>query len=140
LYYWAAFGRKNKGFAKIATILKVWLLDILSLARRLYICRQFKQSTVLIPSKALQDLEFPTVLQQLVAQCNTELGKEHALEIKFISGSEEILLALGQISVYLPSLGSENRIPNHGFDRMESVLALLRIENTTLEISSFYKI
>lgn len=94
----------------------------------------------MIQSKTLQDLEFPTVLQQLVARCHTELGKERALEIKPILDAKKILLALGQTSEYLSSLVSENRIPNHGFDRIESELALLRIENTTLEISSFRKI
>jgi DNA mismatch repair protein MutS2 len=94
----------------------------------------------LIQSKTLQDLEFTTVLHQLVARCNTELGKERALEIKPISDSEAILLVLGQTSEYLSSLVSENRIPNHGFDRIDPELSLLRIENTTLEIGSFRKI
>ena len=94
----------------------------------------------MIQSKTLQDLEFTTVLHQLVARCNTELGKERALEIKPISDSEAILLVLGQTSEYLSSLVSENRIPNHGFDRIDPELSLLRIENTTLEIGSFRKI
>lgn len=94
----------------------------------------------MIHTKTLQDLEFPTVLQQLAARCTTELGKEYALEIKPLTDSKDILLTLGQTSEYLSSLVSENRIPNHGFDRIEQELALLRIENTTLEISSFRKI
>lgn len=94
----------------------------------------------MIQAKTLQDLEFPTVLKQIAARCNTELGKECALEIKPLTDSEVILLTLGQTSEYLSSLLSENRIPNHSFDRIESELSLLRIENTTLEISSFRKI
>ena len=35
-----------------------------------------------IQTKALQDLEFPTVLQQLAARCTTELGKKVAFSIK----------------------------------------------------------
>lgn len=93
-----------------------------------------------INAKTLQDLEFPTVLQQLSVRCNTELGKERALEIVPLSDSETIQLALGQTSEYLSSLVSENRIPNHGFDRIDTELSLLKIENTTLEVSSFRKI
>ncbi|MEP3210100.1 MAG: DNA mismatch repair protein MutS [Maribacter sp.] len=93
-----------------------------------------------IHTKTLQDLEFPTVLQQLAARCNTELGKERALEIVPLPNAETILLVLGQTSEYLSSLVSENRIPNHGFDRIDSELSLLKIENTTLEVGSFRKI
>jgi len=93
-----------------------------------------------IHTKTLQDLEFPTVLQHIAARCTTELGKERALEIKPILNEEAIRLALGQTSEYVSSLVSENRIPNHGFDRIDSELSLLKIENTTLEVSSFRKI
>ncbi len=93
-----------------------------------------------IHKKTLQDLEFPTVLQQLAARCNTELGKERALEIVPLPDAETTLLVLGQTSEYLSSLVSENRIPNHGFDRIDSELSLLKIENTTLEVGSFRKI
>ncbi|TMM57242.1 DNA mismatch repair protein MutS [Maribacter algarum] len=93
-----------------------------------------------IHTKTLQDLEFPTVLQQIAARCNTELGKERALEIKPMLDEGAIRLVLGQTSEYLSSLVSENRIPNHGFDRIDSELSLLKIENTTLEVGSFRKI
>ncbi|MFK7812603.1 MAG: DNA mismatch repair protein MutS [Maribacter sp.] len=93
-----------------------------------------------IQTKTLQDLEFPTVLQQLAARCNTELGKERALEIAPLRDLETIELVLGQTSEYLSSLISENRIPNHGFDRIDLELSLLKIENTTLEVGSFRKI
>ena len=93
-----------------------------------------------IHSKTLQDLEFPTVLQQVSARCVTELGKERALNIVPFSDREAILETLGQTSEYLSSFISENQIPNHGFDSIDKELKLLRIENTTLEISGFRKI
>ena len=93
-----------------------------------------------IHSKTLQDLEFPMVLQQVSARCNTELGKARALNIIPFSEKEKILEILGQTAEYLSSLVSENRIPNHGFDAIDRELKLLRIENTTLEVSSFRKI
>jgi len=95
---------------------------------------------VSIHKKTLQNLEFPEILQQLVARCHTELGKAEALKIKPLSDSHKILLALGQTSEYLSSLVSENRIPNHGFDSINEELVLLKIENTTLEVGSFRKI
>ena len=93
-----------------------------------------------IHSKTLQDLEFPTVLHQVSARCVTELGKERALNIVPFSDREAILETLGQTSEYLSSFISENQIPNHGFDSIDKELKLLRIENTTLEISGFRKI
>jgi DNA mismatch repair protein MutS2 len=93
-----------------------------------------------IHPKTLQDLEFPTVLQQLSARCNTELGKEMALTITPISDQEVLKEVLGQTSEYLASFSNDNRIPNHGFDTINSELSLLKIENSTLEISGFRKI
>jgi DNA mismatch repair protein MutS2 len=93
-----------------------------------------------IPKKTLQDLEFPTVLQQVSDRCTTEPGKVQALDILPISDSETLRKVLGQTSEYLSSFANETRIPNHGFDPMEKELKLLKIENTTLEISGFRKI
>ncbi|MDT7830579.1 DNA mismatch repair protein MutS [Pricia sp. S334] len=95
---------------------------------------------VKIPKKTLQDLEFPTVLQQVSTRCNTGLGKTRALGIKPISDTETLLETLGRTSEYLASFVNENRIPNHGFDAVDKELKLLKIENTTLEVSGFQKI
>ncbi|WP_067034143.1 endonuclease MutS2 [Allomuricauda sp. CP2A] len=93
-----------------------------------------------IHPKTLQDLEFPTVLQQVSTRCNTELGKEMALAITPIAKKEELLEVLGQTSEYLASYSNDNRIPNHGFDAINAELSLLKIENSTLEISGFRRI
>ncbi len=93
-----------------------------------------------IYSKTLQDLEFPVVLQQVAARCNTELGKQVALEIVPLADAAEMEEALGKTSEYLSSLISENRIPNHGFDQINGELQLLKIENTTLELQGFKRI
>lgn len=93
-----------------------------------------------IHPKTLQDLEFPTVLEQVAARCNTELGKEVALEVKPIADKALLLQVLGQTSEYLASFSNDNRIPNHGFDSINGELKLLKIENTTLEISGFRRI
>ncbi|WP_419211664.1 endonuclease MutS2 [Maribacter sp. X9] len=93
-----------------------------------------------IHSKTLQDLEFPSVLKQVCARCNTELGKEAALEIAPFITEETIRLELGKTAEYLSSLISENRIPNHGFDSIHTDLKLLKIENTTLELQGFKRI
>ena len=93
-----------------------------------------------IHSKTLQDLEFPIVLQQVAARCNTELGKQFAPEIIPLTDEAKIENALGQTSEYLSSLISENRIPNHGFDQINGELQLLKIENTTLELQGFRRI
>ncbi|MDX1327154.1 MAG: DNA mismatch repair protein MutS, partial [Arenibacter sp.] len=93
-----------------------------------------------ISSKTLQDLEFHTVLQQLSVRCTTELGKEQVLDITPIRAKEELLATLGQTSEYLSSFTNDNRIPGHDFDAISQELKLLRIENTTIEISGFKRI
>ncbi|MGB5820049.1 MAG: DNA mismatch repair protein MutS [Saonia sp.] len=94
----------------------------------------------IISKKTLQDLEFPTVLDQLVLRCNTDLGKERALSITPMDNKDAILYSLGQTAEYLSSFENGNRIPNHGFDTINSELKLLKIENTTLEIGGFKRI
>ncbi len=93
-----------------------------------------------IDKKTLQDLEFPMVLQQLSDRCSTELGKIGAIAIQPIPAKERLSKVLGQTSEYLASFSSDNRIPNHGFDSINNELQLLKIENTTLEISGFRRI
>ncbi|MGB5461640.1 MAG: DNA mismatch repair protein MutS, partial [Eudoraea sp.] len=93
-----------------------------------------------IDKKTLQDLEFPLVLQQLSDRCSTELGKIGAVAIQPISAKEDLIEVLGQTSEYLASYSNDNRIPNHGFDSINKELQLLKIENTTLEISGFRRI
>ncbi|WP_222985010.1 endonuclease MutS2 [Flagellimonas meishanensis] len=93
-----------------------------------------------IHPKTLEDLEFPTVLQQVAARCNTELGKEGAFKIEPISEKGHLLQLLEQTSEYLASFTNENRIPNHGFDTINAELRLLKVENTTLEVSGFRRI
>ncbi|GGG45704.1 endonuclease MutS2 [Croceivirga lutea] len=93
-----------------------------------------------IHTKTLQDLEFPTVLTQLSARCNTELGKVAALELRPLENHEALLNQLGQTSEYLSSFENDNRIPNHGFDAIDKELKLLQIENTVLEVSGFRRI
>lgn len=93
-----------------------------------------------IHPKTLQDLEFPKILQQVSARCNTELGKETALVIAPLENESEMELALGKTSEYLSSLISDNKIPNHGFDSIQGELRLLKIENTTLELQGFKRI
>jgi len=93
-----------------------------------------------ILKKALEDLEFPTVLQQVSARCTTELGKELCSQISPQSEFDAITRILGETAEYDSSFISENRIPNHGFDRIDNEIKLLKIENTTLEIEGFRKI
>lgn len=93
-----------------------------------------------IHPKTLQDLEFPTVREQVSLRCNTELGKEAALDIHPLTDKELLLKILGQTSEYLASYDNDNKIPNHGFDQINGELKLLAIENTTLEISGFRRI
>ncbi|MEO1486450.1 MAG: DNA mismatch repair protein MutS [Bacteroidota bacterium] len=93
-----------------------------------------------IHSKTLQDLEFDTVLNQLSARCNTELGKAAAKSVQPLLDEGYLMDLLGQTSEYLSSFSNENRIPNHGFDAIDKELKLLGIENTTIELAGFRRI
>ena len=90
--------------------------------------------------KTLQDLEFNTVLQNISERCNTEIGKQKALEIIPFKDKEVLMNALLQTSEYLSSFSNNNSIPNHGFDNLTNDLKFLSIEDSFLEVSSFRKI
>jgi len=51
-----------------------------------------------IHSKTLQDLEFDTVLNQLSARCNTELGKVAAQSVQPLLDETYLMDLLGQTS------------------------------------------
>lgn len=93
-----------------------------------------------ITDKTLQDLEFNTVLQTISERCNTEIGKQKALEIVPFKDKETLMSALLQTSEYLSSFSNNNAIPNHGFDNLTNDIKFLSIEDSFLEVSSFRKI
>ena len=78
-----------------------------------------------INDKTLKDLEFSTVLQTISERCNTELGKQKALEIVPIKEEEQLMDSLVQTSEYLSSFSNNNAIPNHGFDNCTSDIQYL---------------
>ena len=93
-----------------------------------------------IAQKALEDLEFPEVRNQLSLRCHTELGKELAVSVQPQTDYNLLEPLLLQTSEYLSSFENENRIPNHGFDSVREELKLLHIENTQLEVPAFRRI
>lgn len=93
-----------------------------------------------ITEKTLQDLQFPTVLETISEMCNTNLGKQKALEIKPFREKELLMQALHQTSEYVSSYQNNNAIPNHGFDSIAHEIKFLAIEDSFLEAGSFRKI
>jgi DNA mismatch repair protein MutS2 len=93
-----------------------------------------------ITEKTLQDLQFPTILETISAICNTDLGKEKALEIKPFPDEESLMKALLQTSEYVSSYQNNNAIPNHGFESIAHEIRFLAIEDSFLEVSGFRKI
>ena len=93
-----------------------------------------------ITDKTLQDLEFNTVLQTISERCNTEIGRQKALEIVPFKDKESLMSSLLQTSEYLSSFSNNNSIPNHGFDNLTNDLKFLAIEDSFLEVASFRKI
>ena len=93
-----------------------------------------------IPEKALTDLEFTTVLQQLSQLAITSMGKESCLCLQPFENEQELILQLESVSEFTASFANENRIPNHGFDDLTSEINLLKIENSVLELEGFRRI
>jgi DNA mismatch repair protein MutS2 len=95
---------------------------------------------VSITPKTLQDLEFETVVQTVSGLCNTELGREKALQLKPIPYSDALMQQLLQTSEYLASFSNNNALPNHGFENLSNEIKFLGIEDSFLELASFRKI
>ena len=93
-----------------------------------------------ITEKTLQDLQFPTILETLSAICNTDIGKQKALEIIPFNEKETLMNALLQTSEYVSSYQNNNAIPNHGFDAITYEIKFLAIEDSFLEVGGFRKI
>ncbi|RTY75249.1 DNA mismatch repair protein MutS [Flavobacterium sp. ZB4P23] len=93
-----------------------------------------------ITEKTLQDLQFPTVLETISTICNTDIGKQKALEITPFKDKETLVQALMQTSEYVSSFQNNNAIPNHGFDAITYEIKFLAIEDSFLEVGSFRKI
>ena len=90
--------------------------------------------------KTIKDLEFYTILQTISERCNTEIGKQKALEIVPFREKEHLMKVLLQTSEYLSSFTNNNSIPNHGFDNISNELKFLAIEDSYLEVTCFGKI
>ena len=93
-----------------------------------------------ITEKTLQDLQFPTVLETISAICNTDIGKQKALQITPFRDKETLMNALMQTSEYVSSFQNNNAIPNHGFDAITYEIKFLAIEDSFLEVGGFRKI
>ncbi|HMI08308.1 MAG TPA: hypothetical protein VK528_12220, partial [Flavobacterium sp.] len=93
-----------------------------------------------ITEKTLQDLQFPTVLETISGSCNTDIGKQKALEIVPFKDKASLMPALWETSEYVSSFQNNNAIPNHGFDSIAYEIKFLAIEDSFLEAGSFRKI
>lgn len=93
-----------------------------------------------ISNKTLEDLEFPSVLQQISEFCITEPGNEKVLQIAPYRNNLDIRPELERVKEFVSSFEGDNPVPNHGFEPIYKELRLLQIENSSLEISGFRKI
>ena len=95
---------------------------------------------IAISEKTLQDLQFPTVLETLSEICNTDIGKQKALEIVPLKDESSLMQSLWQTSEYRSSFDNNNAVPNHGFENITHEIKFLAIEDSYLEVGSFRKI
>jgi DNA mismatch repair protein MutS2 len=93
-----------------------------------------------ILKKTLEDLEYDIVIDNIVSNCNSSLGKKEAKSIKPEFDFDKVNFSLDLASEYLTSLESDNNFPNHFFESISSEIKLIQILNSQLEIDSFRKI
>src|SRR5699024_10206671 len=93
-----------------------------------------------ISNKTLTDLEFPTIREQLSEFCVTALGRQKATKLRPFDSPLKALFALHQTQEYKSSAYEDARIPNHGFDAVDTEIHLLGIDNSVLELAGFRKI
>lgn len=96
--------------------------------------------TINIHKSALDNLEFPLVLEQVSKFCITQSGKEKILKIVPFKKVDEIEPELHRVKEISDSFNSDSPIPNHGFESIDHEIHLLAIENSTLDVSGFRKI
>jgi len=88
----------------------------------------------------LNDLEFPTVLQQISEYCITESGADRAQRLTPFRNHRKIHKELSRVQEFTGSFGSDNPIPSHGFENIDKELQYLSIENSRIEVSGFRRI
>lgn len=88
----------------------------------------------------LNDLEFPTVLQQISTCCITESGAARTQRLTPYRNHRKIHNELYRVQEFTASFGSDNPIPNHGFDNIDKELQLLSIENSSIEVAGFRRV
>jgi len=95
---------------------------------------------VRIDNKTLDSLEFPLVLEHIAKYCITQSGIATVLKIEPFENTNEINSELHRVKEFSASFGSDNRLPNHGFDSIDRELHLLQIENSTIDVSGLRRI
>ena len=95
---------------------------------------------VRIDKKTAEDLEFPTVLEQVADFCVTDPGRNMIRNVVPFTNPDDILPELIRVKEFSASYQNDNRIPNHGFESIDSELKLLDIENSALEVGAFRRI
>jgi len=99
-----------------------------------------RSKTINIHKAAMDNLEFPLVLEQVSSYCITPSGTRKVLNTVPFKNIEDIVPELRRVKEFKDSFNNDNPIPNHGFESIEKELSRLNIENSSLEISGFRKI
>ena len=90
-----------------------------------------------IPKKTLEDLEYHEVLSQVAVFAITEMGTKACLATQPLPDTPELHQQLQAVFEFHASFENDNRIPNHGFDDLNTSIKMLQIENSVLEIQAF---
>ena len=75
-----------------------------------------------IPKKTLEDLEFESVVDNIVSNCVSSHGKKEAKSLKPLLDFDQIDFSLNLVSEYLSSLDNDNNFPNHFFESISNEL------------------
>ncbi len=93
-----------------------------------------------ITQKTLNDLEFQSIIDEVLTDCKSELAKRKARALRPIENEKRLSAELRCVNEFLSSFESENAFPSIEFEEITEEIKLLNIEDSFLEANSFLKI
>ncbi len=93
-----------------------------------------------ISEKTLNDLEFRSIIEEVLVHCKSDLAKKKAEQIKPVENPKRLMAELKFVHEFLASFENENVFPSIEFDEITEEIRMLNIEDSFLEAESCLKI
>lgn len=93
-----------------------------------------------ISEKTLNDLEFRSIIEEVLVHCKSDLAKKKAQHIQPVENPKRLMAELKFVHEFLASFENENVFPSIEFDEITEEIRMLNIEDSFLEAESCLKI